>query len=104
MQRVIKTAEHTIGIQLSISDICELRCLHSAQQKLKASLFTLLLSGKRYRSIHCPTIRVIIVELMYIISILIVVLRDNKLHFIIQPYVVKMSNVKINESSVNICL
>ncbi len=63
-QQVIKTTQNIIGTYLlSISDISEVRCLHRAQRILKDSthpnnsLFTLLLSGKRYRSIRCCTTR-----------------------------------------------
>ena len=54
LQQVIKTASKNIG---------EMRCLRRSQRKLRDntylshSLFILLLSGKRYRSIRCQTTR-----------------------------------------------
>ncbi|KAI3363178.1 hypothetical protein L3Q82_011549 [Scortum barcoo] len=57
LQQVIKTFQNIIGAHLlSISDICEVRCLFRGQRILKDnthpihSLFSLLLSG-RYRRI-----------------------------------------------------
>ncbi len=64
LQRVIKTTQNIIAIHLpSISDIGKVRCLHRAQRILKDntlpshSPFSLLPSGKWYRSINCRTIR-----------------------------------------------
>ncbi len=63
-QQVIKTAQNITGTHLlSISDISEVRRLCRAQRILKHkthpshNLFTLLPSGKQYRSIHCHTTR-----------------------------------------------
>ena len=59
LERAFKTAQNIIGIHLlSISDIGEVRCLRRAQKILKDNshlshgLVTLLLAGRRYRSIH----------------------------------------------------
>ncbi len=64
LQRVINTAKNIIGTYLpSISDISEVRCLRRAQRILKDnthpshSPFTMLPSGKRYRTIRCHITR-----------------------------------------------
>ncbi len=64
VQRVVRTAENIIGSSLpSIQDLAHNRCLSRAQNIVKDpthphyGLFTLLPSGKRFRSIRCRTVR-----------------------------------------------
>ncbi len=63
VQRVVRTAEKIIGSSLpSIQDLAHNRCLSRAQNIVKDpthphyGLFTLLPSGKRFRSIRCRTV------------------------------------------------
>ncbi|KAF7653031.1 hypothetical protein LDENG_00088520 [Lucifuga dentata] len=64
LQRVIKSAQQIIGTQLqSLEDIYKIRCLRWATDIVKDSshpghhLFTLLPSGRRYRSLKTHTSR-----------------------------------------------
>jgi len=64
LQRVVKTAQNIIGAKLpSIQDIYSKRCLRRARCIIKDTshpingLFTLLPSGRRYRSLRCHTSR-----------------------------------------------
>ncbi|KAK3545814.1 hypothetical protein QTP70_014904, partial [Hemibagrus guttatus] len=57
LQRIVKTAEKIIGVSLpSITDMYTTRCIRKANSP-SHTLFTLLWSGKRYRSIRALTTR-----------------------------------------------
>ncbi|KAK3530044.1 hypothetical protein QTP86_010332 [Hemibagrus guttatus] len=64
LQRIVRTAEKIIGVFLpSLRDIYTTRCIHKANSIVDEpthpshTLFTLLPSGKRYRSIRALTTR-----------------------------------------------
>ncbi|KAK3505568.1 hypothetical protein QTP70_005015, partial [Hemibagrus guttatus] len=66
LQRIVRTAEKVIGVSLpSIMDIYSTRCIRKANSivddptYLSHTLFTLLPSGKRYRSIQAHTSRLL---------------------------------------------
>uniref|UniRef100_A0A7N9AV81 Alkylated DNA repair protein AlkB homologue 8 N-terminal domain-containing protein n=1 Tax=Mastacembelus armatus TaxID=205130 RepID=A0A7N9AV81_9TELE len=66
LQRIVRTAEKIIGVSLpSITDIYSTRCIRKANSIVGDSthpshtLFTLLPSGKRYRSIRTRTTRLL---------------------------------------------